>query len=418
LPVLIFKMQQFPKQVDNVVRLVQSPRLNQFESVKLFMETIRFVKTGPWPDMATARLFLASLAGLQPAAQAEFPGANSAAVGRWLVTQGLGPLAFDYCRKTYPELAGYLAHDNYTAVAQSSLNADSLSRIEAAFAAAGLPLVLLKGAALAQTVYGDIAFRTMSDMDIWVREKDMPRAAAVMKQLGYLMHGGRTDRSLALQMLSQGEIQFYGRHWGMVELHWSPFPGWWLARTAAVDEAAIWDRLEPFEAGGAACQLAAEDMVIQVAVHLAVNSQFSIAAVRGLLDIALTAKSRPVDWAVVAQRACAWRVGTAVWQTLLLLEQLIGTPGLGEVRQRLRPSRLRRRLLRKLVSAESILRGNDLRNGRSRYLLLLLLVDRPQDMVHLAWRTLWPEPEWLDARYQGQGSRWSHLWQVVRYGRV
>lgn len=382
------------------------------------MKTEGFVVFGPWPDLATARLFLASLAGLEPAAKWDLPGAGSTAVGQWLVQQGLGPLAFAHCRQTFPELAAYLEADSYTAVAQSSLNTDSLTRIEMAFKEAGLPLVLLKGAALARTVYGDAAWRTMSDVDIWVREKDMARAAAVMKQLGYLMHGGRTDRSLALQMLSQGEIQFYGQHWGMVELHWSPFPGWWLKRTAAVDETAVWDRLEPLAVNKAVYQLGAEDMVIQVAVHLAVNSQFSIAAVRGLLDIALTAKSRPVDWGEVARRAQTWRVATAVWQALTLLDQLIGTPGLAAALQRLRPSRLRRWLLRKFVSAESILRGSDLRNGRSRFLLLLLLVDRRRDMIHLVWRTLWPETEWLDARYQGQGSRWFHLWQVVRYGRV
>jgi hypothetical protein len=204
----------------------------------------------------------------------------------------------------------------------------------------------------------------------------------------------------------------------MVELHWSPFPGWWLARTAAMDETAVWDRLEPLEANKVVYQLGAEDMAIQVAVHLAVNSQFSIAAVRGLLDIALTAKSRPVDWGEVARRAETWRVATAVWQALTLLDQLFGTPGLAAALQLLRPSRLRRWLLRKFVSAESILQGSDLRNGRSRFLLLLLLVDRRRDMIHLVWRTLWPEPEWLQARYQGQGSYWSHLWQVVRYGRV
>jgi hypothetical protein len=379
------------------------------------MKLTEFVALGPWPDLVTARLFLASLAGLEPATKLEL---SSAEVGQWLVGQGLGPLAFARCRYTFPELAAHLETDSFTAVAQSSLNADSLSQIEAAFNEADLPLVLLKGAALARTVYGDMAFRTMSDMDIWVPGADMPQAASLMKQLGFRAHGGRTDRSLALQMLSQGEIQFYGEYWGMVELHWSPFPGWWLARTAAVDDTAVWQRIEPIVPGERTYQLSAEDMVIQVAVHLAVNSQFSIAAVRGLLDIALTAKARPVDWTVVAQRARAWRVGTAVWQALTLVDQLIGTPGLAMTLQTLRPSRLRRWLLRQLVSAESILRGSDLRNGRSRFLLLLLLVDRPQDMIRLVWRTLWPESEWLQVRYQGQGTHWSHLWQVVRYGRV
>lgn len=382
------------------------------------MKTEGIMKFGPWPDVAAARLFLAVLAGSESATTLDMHNVNSAAVGQWLVRQGLGPLAFSRCRQAFPDLAAHLEADSFTAVAQSSLNADSLSQIEMAFKEAGLPLVLLKGAALARTVYGDMAFRTMSDMDIWVPGADMPQAASLMKQLGFRAHGGKPNRSLALQMLAQGEIQFYGEHWGMVELHWSPFPGWWLTRTTAVDETAVWQRIEPIVAGENSYQLAAEDMVIQVAVHLAVNSQFSVAAVRGLLDIALTAKSRPVDWTVVARRARAWRVGTAVWQALSLLDQLIGTPHLDKALSLLRPSRWRRWLLHQWVSAESVLQGSDLRNGRSRFVLLLLLVDRPQDMMRLVWRTLWPEPDWLEARYQGQGNHWSHLWQVVRYGRI
>jgi hypothetical protein len=293
-----------------------------------------------------------------------------------------------------------------------------LAQIEAAFSEAGLPFVLLKGAALARSAYADAALRTMSDVDIWVPADHMPQAAVLMKGLGFKMHGGRMDRSLALQMLSQGEIQFYGQPWGMVELHWSPFPGWWLTRTAQVDETAVWGRIEPIISGEPAQQLAAADMIIQVAVHLAVNHQFGMTAVRGLIDLALIAQTRSVDWSVVAQRARDWRVGTAVWQALDLLQQLIGLPGLEEGLKQLRPSRLRRRLLQKLVSPNSVLRGQDLRNGRARFLLLLLLVDRPQAMVRLIWRTLWPEPAWLAARYEGPGGHWHHLWQVVRYGRV
>jgi hypothetical protein len=127
---------------------------------------------------------------------------------------------------------------------------------------------------------------------------------------------------------------------------------------------------------------------------------------------------RGVDWSVVAERAQVWRVGNAVWLVLHLLDQLIETPGVETALERLRPSRFRRRLLQRLISAEKVLAGIDIRGGKPRYLLLLFLVDRIRDMAYLIFRTLWPEREWLQARYPERGSRGHHLWQVVRYGRI
>jgi hypothetical protein len=337
-----------------------------------------------------------------------------------LVAQELGPLAYARFREPWPELASRLKADLVSAVAESSLHDHSLERIEAAFQEAGIPILLLKGAALAESAYPDPIGRPMSDVDIWLPEKHVAMAVGLMQQLGFQAHGKR-DRPPELQMLSSGEFQFSRQDWGrgLVELHWTPLSGWWQLRAATIDGDAAWSRKQRLASRGAQVfQLAPEDMVLQVAVHLAVNHQFGMTALRGLVDIALTAGTRPVDWSVVAGRAREWRVATAVWAVLDLLEQLIGVPGAEEARRRLRPSPLRRKLLERFVSAGSVLAGIDLRGGRRRYLLLLLLVDRPRDMLRLIFRTLWPEKAWMDARYQEPTSRWDHLWAVLRYGRV
>ena len=49
--------------------------------------------------------------------------------------------------------------------------------------------------------------------------------------------------------------------------------------------------------------LSAEDTVLQSAVHLAVNAQFGATALRNLVDLALLAQVKEVDWPVVVQRA-------------------------------------------------------------------------------------------------------------------
>ena len=312
---------------------------------------------GPWSDVATARLFLAGLAAGKWSAQgvAAMQTVDRAALAAWLVRQGLAPLAYRRCRDIFPELAAQLASAFYRTAAGNTRRFHELSQVLDRFRAEDIPVVLLKGAALAEGAYGGLSLRPMGDVDLWLRAVDMPGAAAIMQALGFRRQT-KDDRPLALQFLSRGEIQFYGR--GLIELHWSPFPGWWLCRTAAVDDDAAWERKEPLALDGASStgglppreegrtesvyQLAAEDMVIHVAVHMAVNHQFGMVAVRGLMDVALTARARPVDWALVAERARRWRVGTAVWTVLDLAEQLLGLPDADGALVSLRPSAARR----------------------------------------------------------------------------
>jgi hypothetical protein len=377
----------------------------------------------PLSDVPTARFFLRGLATGQwdDHSGVLLEEMDQAALVEWLIRQRLAPLAYSRCRDAFPELASRLEDIYFSAVARNTLRFHELSQILDRFRVANIPVVLLKGAALAEGTYDGFAHRTMGDVDLWLRDADMLEAVAIMQELGFQM-GAKDNRPLALRLLSLGETQFYG--WGLVELHWSPFSGWWLRRTAATDHDEMWERTEPLsidglrkDQAGLVRQLAAEDMVIQLAVHLAVNHQFGMCPVRGLMDVALTARARAVDWAIVTERAKRWRVRTAVWVVLNLAECLIGLPGVDGALARLRPSAVRRALLRPLVSPKTALAGRDLRRSRARHLVLVLLVDRPRDVNHLVFRTLWPEPEWLEARYGAQGNRWRHMWGVVRHGR-
>jgi len=379
-----------------------------------------------WPDVATARLFLRGLAsdGWTEDEQALLRRVSLEALARWCVRCGVAPLAYRRCAGTFPALAESLAESFFRSAGDNILRFHELSQVLDRFRAAGIAVVVLKGTALAEMAYGGIALRPMGDVDLWLRDADMPVAVAIMRELGFREHAN-ADRPPTLQSLAGGELQFHGRH-TLFELHWSPFPGWWLRRTAAVDDEELWARAEPLALDdgrspggeGWARQLAAEDAVIQIAVHLAVSHQFAVTAVRGLMDVALTARAKSVDWAAVAERARKWRVGTAVWVVLDLADRLIGLPEVGEALAGLRPSPLRRALLRLLVSPESVLAGRDISDSRARYLLLLLLVDRAGDALRLVWRTLWPEEEWLSARYGKQASRQHHLWGVIRHGQV
>jgi hypothetical protein len=204
---------------------------------------------------------------------------------------------------------------------------------------------------------------------------------------------------------------------GLVELHWGVFAGEWLERAAAVDEAAVRARcLARDVLGCPARTLAPEDAVIQLAAHLAINHQFAYPWLRGLLDIVLTARWRGVDWDVVATRAREWRIATVVWLVQHFAAELLGLDETAVALARLRPSPLRRWLLRLFVNERSLLAMRNLTRGPLRLVLQLLLVDRPRDAARLFWRALWPEDGWLAARYGRSDvpTRCRHLLAALR----
>lgn len=373
---------------------------------------------GPWPDVATARSFLSSL--ITPQA-VELPEVDAAALAPWLIRHELGPLAYVRWQGQWPQLGQRLQPDWYAAAAENQLHQENLAQILAACVRQQLPVILLKGCALAQTVYPDPACRPMSDIDLWVAPERMAEAAAFMPSLGFT-NREKEERPTSLQALSGGEIAFRRPDWthGLVELHWAPIGGWWQYHTAVLDTTGMWQRRVPLNAKTASFvfQLDPEDTIIQLAVHIAVNHQFSGTLLRSLADIALTAAARPVNWQLLAHRAKEWRVGTAVYLTLYLTHQLFDLPASQPARHYLRPNRLRRWLLDRLVNPYLALNRADIRTSLARQLLLLLMVDRPLAMVRLIGRTVWPTADWRAARYGQPTSQLAHLRHLLRYRKI
>lgn len=290
-------------------------------------------------------------------------------------------------------------------------------RILDALTAAHIPVVPIKGAYLAKELYGDIALRSMGDIDLWVPRPQLDAARTVMQTQGYASRP-KADRPRALQDALTGETQYSKPHAPMVEIHWNIFPGEWLRHTARIDEQIIWQRTQPLD-GDLIRQLSPEDTVVQLCVHVAVNHQMSRMGLRTLLDLEFARRAWRIDWHIVCRRSRAWRVSCATWLVLKLFAELFGDPGKQLPLSDLAPSALRQFALGRLVSARRLMQGLRLSDGPARFLFLLLLVDRPIDALALLWRGLFPDLAWLRLRYGLQSApRWrvwlQCLWHPLR----
>lgn len=268
----------------------------------------------------------------------------------------------------------------------------------------GIRPTLYKGAALAHTLYPTSACRTMGDLDLWVTVDEMATAQAALEALGY-QPNPRAEHPLALQSQQDGEVQLIGGQCGKgaVELHWGVFPGQWLQRVATVDRTGVGQRRVPTELFGAPVYLLnQEDAMIQLATHLGISHQLSRFPLRILFDIALLDQQQ-IDWATVVDRAVAWRLTTVMSIVLDLLVAVFGettlTPAALAAADTLHKISGHRPFTQRWRNPAILVNQEKISTSRSRFLFLLSMIDRPQDVLHLLTRTLWPETEWLAARY-------------------
>jgi hypothetical protein len=265
---------------------------------------------------------------------------------------------------------------------------------------AGIRPVVFKGAALAHTVYPSSACRTMSDIDVWVPGDEIDAAQRALEQQGY-EQSFKATRPQSLREQNDGEIQLRGTLNGQscVEVHRGVFPGEWLRYTTQVDRAAIWERTTLGHVLGQEVRfLAPEDALIQLIVHLAVNHQMSLHPLRSLVDMALLIE-QGIVWPLVEERARAWRLAQVTGLTLSLLCDVFALSGPRPTAERLLPAGGRKQLLHRFADAQALIARPTLSSGKKRFFYLLALPDRWRDSARLLGRTLWPEPEWLQARY-------------------
>ena len=120
-------------------------------------------------------------------------------------------------------------------------------------------------------VYGNLALRTFSDLDVLVRERDVLRAKDLIVSQGYQPHVEMTRAEEAAYVHSHRELRLKRTDDKVhVDLQWSIPADWLVLRTFPLSTEQLHDRLQPFSLGGVSISFSSpEDLLLILCVHAA-----------------------------------------------------------------------------------------------------------------------------------------------------
>ena len=303
---------------------------------------------------------------------------------------------------------------HYANAARNTLLYAELGRVLNALRREGIRVIVLKGAALAETIYPSIAHRPMGDVDLLVQLQHLERAQRTLEAAGYRFLPEPEERFSPFDTRFTGEMAFRREEGvgALIELHWEIVIPEWYRRTTALKVEALWERARPLSLERAASwQLSPEDTLIHLCVHLAAHAFHHPPAYRDIAHLLRAEAAFP--WDRFLERAADFRVCTPVYFALSAARKLEDAPVPSETLTKLKPSSLRRKLVEAIADPERVAAGEILFSRPRSYLLHLALADRPWDALGVLVWLLFPGPHWLAQRYMLQGRLAPFLYTLV-----
>jgi len=200
--------------------------------------------------------------------------------------------------------------------------AGELLRLLCVFRQNCIQIATFKGVVLAEAVYGNMCLRELSDLDIIVRERDLPRAEDILTAQGY--RADIPDRDLRSAFLSyQGQYAFRNKQTGMsVDLHWS-LSGKGEAFPLRSKE--IWSSLgHVMLCGRMVPTLVHDDLALYLAAH---GTKEGWRYLKWVCDFAeFVRKYRNISWETMLDRAKQFHSSRSLQLAMVLASRLLDAP--------------------------------------------------------------------------------------------
>ncbi len=227
-------------------------------------------------------------------------------------------------------------------LSRNTVHLYELDKILRAFSGEKISVMVLKGAALLETMYKDIALRPAADIDILIRKKDLSRVNNILNSLGYSPSAEYED---AIKITSPSSINALiyiknQRNTFPVHLHWHLINTTWPLDSLVdkIDMERIWSCAQVVKIGGIdVLTLSPEHLLIYLSQHSLNHCFDRLILLSDILETLKYYKDR-LDWNLVAAEAERFNLSLVLYYSLTFTSNLFGfkTPEF----ERLKPDRV------------------------------------------------------------------------------
>jgi hypothetical protein len=221
-----------------------------------------------------------------------------------------------------PAVLASLRQGHEKNIHKSLFLAGELIRILDYFQKLGVEAIPYKGVVLSEAYYGDMALRQSGDMDLFVRQQDVPRIKDAVRNLGY------TPRVLISEDAEHDYIGS-GYEWtfdspagkNLLELQWALQPRYYAVD---FDMNGVFERAVSVSVAGRTLKTpSSEDLLLILSVHAAKHVW---GRVIWLCDIARIVKRENLNWDWIRAQAQALGIERILHITLLLANRFLSVP--------------------------------------------------------------------------------------------
>lgn len=217
-------------------------------------------------------------------------------------------------------------------------------RVVAALEREGYRVVPIKGFDYARRLYPDVGLRPMVDIDLLLPERELGPACEFLKgTLEYREEDSPAERRHGRTYHKRILFRWEGDESRCLDMH----AVFYHRELYPVDYEELWRRIGDGRAG-----LEPEDCLLLSCLILAKDRYQT--DLRDMLDIHLMIRSCNLDWSVVLERAREWEVSVALFFSLLVVRNILGSAVPARVLEKCRPGWLRRSWLELFLATDRI----------------------------------------------------------------
>lgn len=292
----------------------------------------------------------------------------------------------------------------YEVAYQNSVFLDEIDKLSAII---DDKIVLLKGMDLIQSLYPNIAIRSMSDIDILVDSKKDIDIWNKLKQNGFKKPFEETLKKLEPSIvvcksslhskIPQNNIRchhlpglFNGKYY--LEVHWNIFH----SPHFSVESEIAWEKSVPINSNKKIFRLSNELLLVHLCNHIYYHKhQFVL--LRMLCDIneLILKQSNFINWSEINEISNNSELKNEITNALTYAHVLLNTPV---------PANFinNKKLKKNSFKLDTLLKGEKKKSHLSDYRDVLKLINNPNDRIKFVTRTLIPTKDWMKENYHAE----------------